>query len=121
MNETLLLGNDWFQRAQARIHFDEQRLFLKHDAKKIEVSISSNGMKKLEVPEEKDQTGSDSGEEFGEYTYEDEELVEAEGYYMEGAIEEPDDLFHNPWEESTSPVLYLMNVEEMPTKDDNKT
>ncbi|CAG8710982.1 24509_t:CDS:2, partial [Cetraspora pellucida] len=69
-----------------------------HDGKRIEVPISSDSTKKLEVPEEKDQTGSDSRDEFGEYTYEDEELVEAEG-----------------------PVLYLTNVEEMPTKDDDET
>ncbi|CAG8807162.1 911_t:CDS:2, partial [Cetraspora pellucida] len=92
-----------------------------HDGKRIEVPISSDGTKKLEVPKEKNQTGSDSGDEFGEYTYEDEELVEAEGYYTKGAIEEPDDLFYNPWEESTSPALYLMNVEKMLMKDDDET
>ncbi|CAG8615893.1 12204_t:CDS:2, partial [Cetraspora pellucida] len=106
-DETLLLGNDWFQRAQVRIHFDEQRLFLKHDGKRIEVPISSNGTKKLEVPEERDQPGRRASE--------------AEGYYTEEAVEEPMDLFYNSWEESTSPALYLTNVEEMPTKDDDET
>ncbi|CAG8771602.1 14568_t:CDS:2, partial [Cetraspora pellucida] len=91
-----------------------------HDGKRIEVPISSNGTKKLEVPEERDQPGSDSGDEFGEYTYEDEELVEAEGYYTEEAIDEIEELFYNPWEGSTSPALYLTNVEEMPTREDEE-
>lgn len=46
-DETLLLGNDWFHRAQARIHFDEQRLLLKHEDRRIEVPISNSGEKKI--------------------------------------------------------------------------
>ncbi|CAG8766663.1 12172_t:CDS:1, partial [Ambispora leptoticha] len=108
------------ESSTARIHFDEQKLLLKHDGRRIEVPISNSGTKKLEVPEERDQLDSDSGDEFGEYTYENEELVEAEGYYTEETSEEDNELFYNPWEEVTSPAIYLMSIEEVLAQEDTE-
>ncbi|CAG8697065.1 2782_t:CDS:2, partial [Cetraspora pellucida] len=40
--ETLLLGTDWFQKVNARIHFDEQKLYLKY--------LDNQGREKEEKP-----------------------------------------------------------------------
>ncbi|CAG8551394.1 13795_t:CDS:2, partial [Cetraspora pellucida] len=99
----------------------ESQLFLKHNGRRIKVHISNNRTKKLEVPEKKDEPGSDSRDEFGKYIYEDEELVKAEEYFTEEAIKEPIDLFYNPSEELTSLALYLTNIEEMLIKNNDET
>ncbi|CAG8629998.1 186_t:CDS:2 [Gigaspora rosea] len=41
--ETLLLETNWFLKAHARLHFDEWRLYLKHQDRTVEVPISHTG------------------------------------------------------------------------------
>ncbi|CAG8794823.1 35872_t:CDS:1, partial [Racocetra persica] len=45
--ETPLLGNDWFEKTQARIHFDEQKLIIRYKGKLTEIPTSNTNTHKL--------------------------------------------------------------------------
>ncbi|CAG8522358.1 5962_t:CDS:2, partial [Scutellospora calospora] len=96
-DETLLLGTDWFQKVKARIHFDEQKLILKYQGRTIEVPISYTGNEALNQHNKENNWDVESGDTFDEFTYEDEDLDEAEGYYTLESSEEEPDIYENPW------------------------
>ncbi|CAG8781668.1 772_t:CDS:1, partial [Acaulospora morrowiae] len=78
-DETLLLGTDWFQKTKARIHFDEQKIFLRYQGKELEIPISHNGVEELTRPDESEESDYESGGTYGEFEYESEEVEEEEG------------------------------------------
>ncbi|CAG8546429.1 3767_t:CDS:2 [Cetraspora pellucida] len=83
IDKTLLLGNNWFERAHAYIHFNEQKLILRYLRRVIKMPISNNGSKKLHQPDE-------------QLIYEDEEIEETKGYFTEELISEEDsELYSN--------------------------
>lgn len=116
-DETLLLGTDWFQRANARIHFDEQKLYLKYQGQSAEVPISHNDATFLQTPEGTDVSDEDP-DTCDEFEYESEELEEKEGYYTEERSDE--ELYENPWENMQSPAIYMTTLEEIPTRDEDR-
>ncbi|CAG8752645.1 15637_t:CDS:2, partial [Gigaspora rosea] len=104
--------------AQARIYFDEQKLILKHQGQTIEVPISHTGMDIL--TQEQEEWDRESKDTFDEFTYENKELDEKEGYCILESEEELD-IYDNPWVNEVSHAIYQMLVEEVPTRKEEVT
>ncbi|CAG8673637.1 11351_t:CDS:2 [Cetraspora pellucida] len=86
----------------------------------IEVPITNSSPRKLHQMEEKEETEDpldDDNDLFDQLVYENEEVEETEGYYMEEIFSEQEEnkLYVNPWQDIQSPTAYLSNVEELPT------
>ncbi|CAG8765061.1 22427_t:CDS:2, partial [Cetraspora pellucida] len=79
----------------------------------IEVPISHTGTESLKEPQ-KDDWEKGSGDTFDEFTYEDEELDEIDGYYTVESSDDEIDLYSNPWKDEVSPTIYLTIVKEVP-------
>ncbi|CAG8658826.1 13685_t:CDS:2, partial [Acaulospora morrowiae] len=56
---------------------------------------------------------------FNEFEYKEEKIDERDGYYTDDMLLDKE-LYENPWEEMKSPAIYLTNVEEVPTLEEEK-
>ncbi|CAG8615566.1 11185_t:CDS:2 [Acaulospora morrowiae] len=92
-DEMMLLGMSWFKKLRARLHFDEQKLFITYDGEIIDC-------------EEDDYFDN----------YEKEELDEVESYLTD----DQKDLYTNPWTDEYSPAVYLTTIEEIPTPEETE-
>ncbi|CAG8846045.1 28768_t:CDS:1, partial [Gigaspora margarita] len=109
-DDTLLLGTNWFQKANARIYFDQQKLYLHYLDNSVEVPISNNGVETLAPYQNDSEYESDGGDTFDEFEYEeDNETEEVEGQFVEWSLSVEE-----------NPALYLTSIEEVPVKDDDE-
>ncbi|CAG8694906.1 15637_t:CDS:2, partial [Acaulospora morrowiae] len=115
-DETLLLGTDWFQRGNARIHFDEWKILLRYRGKELEVLISHNGIEGLAWPDELKVSDDESKDTFDELEYESENVEKEERYYTGEQSEEEETMDKG----IPSPAVYLTILEEIPTLEDDE-
>ncbi|CAG8477032.1 14384_t:CDS:2, partial [Cetraspora pellucida] len=88
-----------------------------HKGRTVEIPILNDEKKRLEEPREEDTWSSDSGDTFDELTYDEEELNEAEVYYSKKMPGDENKLYYNPWKNEASLTIYLTNVDEIPTEE----
>ncbi|CAG8616521.1 23634_t:CDS:2, partial [Gigaspora margarita] len=91
----------------------DEDLILRHQGRTIEVPISHTGKGSLKQGKRDDEWDNESGDTFDEFTYEDEELNEAEGYYTPESAEEDLDLYDNPQEPREQQVKLVHRMSEM--------
>ncbi|CAG8510750.1 31934_t:CDS:2 [Gigaspora margarita] len=77
LDDTLLLETEWFQKTKARIHFDEQKLYLKYADRLAEIKISNSGNEDLKPRKDEDNYSEDR-DTFDEFDYEEKEFDEIE-------------------------------------------
>ncbi|CAG8604067.1 8975_t:CDS:2, partial [Cetraspora pellucida] len=123
VDETLLLGTDWFQKAWAMLDFDEQKLVIRYMGRRFEVPIMhmDKGKQKeciLEELESGDHDEDEANELFDEMEYESEELEEVESFTSNNGPTDNDDDTEEIREkrvEIESPAVCLAVMEEIPT------
>ncbi|CAG8759806.1 8759_t:CDS:2 [Cetraspora pellucida] len=128
VDENLLLGTDWFQKARAMVNFDEQKLVIRYLGRRFEVPImhTDKGKQKEYVNEDM-RSGDHDGDEnddddlFEEFEYESEDLEEVESYSTDsipvGEVSESESEGRIDDENvEESPAVCLAVMEEVPTE-----
>ncbi|CAG8649938.1 10551_t:CDS:2 [Cetraspora pellucida] len=128
VDENLLLGTDWFQKARAMVNFDEQKLVIRYLGRRFEVPImhTDKGKQKEYVNKDMRSGDHDSDENddddlFEKFEYESEDLEEVESYSTDsipvGKVSESESegrIDDENVEESLAVCLAVM--EEVPTE-----
>ncbi|CAG8827070.1 4206_t:CDS:1, partial [Cetraspora pellucida] len=112
--ETLLLETDWFQKANAQLYFDSQKLRISNDEKAVEIPISNTGIETLTPSYGKQEYDSDGGDTFDEFDYEEDNLEEIDRYFTDEWSEVDNQQLGQERESEENPALFLTDINEPP-------
>ena len=97
-DNVLILGNDWLERVQSIINYNDKTLTIKHQGRTMKIPITfTAGHKPFTVAETKETENEDEEEYETDY-------FESPIYLSDNAFSsDEEDPFHNPWENYSAP------------------